>query len=78
MAERYTRLFATEKNLYVSGSPLVLSAGALLKDNQTESVLAQLKIKNISNKIIKAVKVSVINRLKAYCWAIGKWYRCRY
>ncbi len=57
MSERYTRLFALEENLYSEGSPIVISAGALLKDNRTGAVLAQLKIKNISRKVIKAAIV---------------------
>lgn len=57
MSERYTRLFALEENLYSEGSPIVISAGALLKDNRTGAVLAQLKIKNISCKVIKAAVV---------------------
>lgn len=57
MSERYTRLFALEENLYSAGSPVVISAGALLKDNKTGGVLAQLKIKNISSKGIKAAVV---------------------
>ncbi len=59
MSERYTRLFALEENLYSEGSPVVLSAGALLKDNQTGAVLAQLKIKNIGDKRIKAAAVRI-------------------
>ena len=59
MAERYTRLYTAENNLYVEGSPVILSAGALLKDNETGKVLAQLKIKSIAEKRIKAVKVTV-------------------
>lgn len=59
MSERYTRLFALEENLYSEGSPVVVSAGALLKDNQTGTVLAQLKIRNISSKTIKAAAVRV-------------------
>ena len=59
MAERYSRLFTAKTDLYIVGSPVILSAGALLKDNQTDKVLAQLKIKNISNKHIKAAKVSI-------------------
>lgn len=57
MSEKYTRLFALEENLYSEGSPVVISAGALLKDNRTGSVLAQLKIKNISRKTIRAAVV---------------------
>ena len=59
MAERYTRLYTAENDLYVEGSPVILSAGALLKDNETGKVLAHLKIKSIAEKNIKAVKVTV-------------------
>lgn len=59
MSERYTRLFALEENLYSEGSPVVVSAGALLKDNQTGAVLAQLKIKNIGDKRVKAAAVRI-------------------
>lgn len=59
MSERYTRLFTLPENLYVAGSPVVISAGALLKDNQTGRVLAQLKIKSISDRIINAVRIKI-------------------
>ena len=39
MAERYTRLYTLPENLYTEGAPLVIAAGALLKDNQTGKVL---------------------------------------
>ena len=60
MSERYSRLFALPENLYASGSPVVIAAGALLKDNQTGKVIAQLKLRNIGNKAIKAATVSII------------------
>lgn len=59
MSERYTKLFTLPENLYTEGAPVVVSAGALLKDNQTGKVLAQLKIKNITNKAIKAAKIRI-------------------
>lgn len=59
MSERYSKLFALPENLYAAGSPVVIAAGALLKDNQTGKVLAQLKIKNIGTKSIKAAKVNI-------------------
>lgn len=59
MNERYTRLFSLANDLYAEGSPAVISAGALLKDNQTGRALVQLKIKNIDGKAIKAAKVSI-------------------
>ena len=57
MSERYSRLYALPENLYAVGSPVVIAAGTLLKDNQTGKVVAQLKLRSISNRIIKAVKV---------------------
>ena len=60
MTERYTRLWKLPKtDLYETGSPLLLCAGALLKDTQTGKVIAQLKFRNIGEKRIKAVKVSI-------------------
>lgn len=59
MSERYSRLFALSENQYAGGSPVVIAAGALLKDNQTGKVIAQLKLRNISKKAIKAAKVCI-------------------
>ncbi|MBQ9685080.1 MAG: hypothetical protein IJV41_00850 [Oscillospiraceae bacterium] len=60
MAERYTRLYSLPADLYTPGAPLVIAAGALLKDNQTGRVLAQLKMRSISDRVITAVKVLVV------------------
>ena len=57
MSERYTRLFSLSENLYALGSPVLIAAGALLKDNQTGKVLAQLKMRSITGKNIKAATV---------------------
>lgn len=59
MSERYSRLFALPSELYTATSPVVIAAGALLKDNQTDKVLAQLKLRSVSSKTIKAVKVCI-------------------
>lgn len=60
MSERYTKVFSLHNNLYVTGSPVIISAGALLKDNQTGRILAQLKFQNISTSIIKAISVQLM------------------
>ena len=60
MAERYSRLFTLPQNLYNESSPVLIAAGALLKDNVTGAVLAQLKLKSLSEKDIKAVTVGVV------------------
>ena len=59
MSERYTRLFSLQENLYQVDSPVIIRAGALLKDNINGNVLAQLKFENITSKAIKALTVSV-------------------
>lgn len=59
MSERYAKLFALPENLYTEGSPAIILAGNLLKDNQTGKTLIQLKIKSISEKTIKAVTVLI-------------------
>lgn len=59
MSERYSKLFALSENLYSVGAPVVIAAGALQKDNQTGKVFAQLKIRNIQDKSIKATTVKI-------------------
>lgn len=59
MSERYSRLYELPQNLYAVGSPVVIAAGTLLKDNQTGNVVAQLKFHSISDKIVKVVKVKL-------------------
>ena len=60
MTERYTKLFSLQSNLYSEGAPVVIAAGVLLKDNMSNSVLAQLKFLNISNIQIKALTIGII------------------
>jgi hypothetical protein len=57
VSERYTNVFSLPENLYTTGAPVLISAGVLLKDNQTGTVLAQLKIRNISTKKILGIRV---------------------
>ena len=57
MSERYSKVFSLPENLYAEGAPVVIAAGALLKDNQTGRVVAQRKLRNISPKTIKAATV---------------------
>ena len=57
MSERYTRLFSLPENLYQPGSPVMILAGALLKDNQTGGILALMKFKNVGTKPIRGLKV---------------------
>ena len=59
MSERYSRLFSLSENLYAVGSPVVIAAGTLLKDNQTGRIVAQLKLRSISSKTIIGAKVKL-------------------
>lgn len=59
MSERYTRLFSLPENLGLEDCPVVISAGALLKDNVTGNVLVQLKLRNLSPQAVNAVKVKI-------------------
>lgn len=59
MRDRYERLYALPELLYTAGSPVIIEAGALLKDNQYNSAVAQLKFKNISDTVIKAISVRI-------------------
>ena len=61
MSERYKIVFSLPQNLYVEESPVIITAGNILKDNQTNNILVQLKIKNISNNVIKAAKVDIVS-----------------
>ncbi len=60
MSERYTKIFSLPENLHAESSPLVIKAGALLKDNETGSLIGQLKLQNSTNKIIKSTKVKLV------------------
>ena len=57
--ERYTSLYRLPENQYSAGSPVLLEAGALLKDSRTGAVLVQLKMRSVSAKPIRAVMVAV-------------------
>ena len=59
MDERFKRIFTLPPRLYIPGSPIVIAAGALLVDNINNCLIAQLKFKSISNKLIKTVKVEI-------------------
>lgn len=60
MSERYLKLFSLEENLYIPGSPVLIAAGALLKDTQTGRILGQLKLQSISDQSIKAATVALV------------------
>ena len=59
MSERYIKLFSSKENLYAKDSPVVIRAGALLKDSQTGKMIAQLKFQSVSEKTISYLKIAI-------------------
>ena len=59
MPERYTKLYELPSSLYSPGAPVMLRAGALLRDNLSRNVLAQLKLYSLDKRTITAVKVAI-------------------
>ena len=59
MAERFEKLFSLPPNLYSEGSPVIISAGVLLKDKETDRIIAQIKYHSVSVAPIVALKVGV-------------------
>ena len=59
MSGRYSRLYALPERLYTEGAPVIILAGALLKDEQSGRVLAQLKFRSLSTVAIRALKISL-------------------
>ena len=57
--EKFSVLFKSYESVYAQGSPVIISARALIKNNESGKVFVQLKFKNITEKIINAVKVDV-------------------
>lgn len=56
--DRYSTLWRMPENMYSPDSPVIVRAGAILKDNETNSILIQLKIENISDLIIRSLKIN--------------------
>ena len=59
MGVRYSRVYSLPENLYLDGSPVLIAAGALLKDNNTGNILVQLKLRNLYHSYLTACKVSI-------------------
>lgn len=59
MAERYKRIFDLGGARYAEGAPVLICAGAMLQDKLSRSTLVQLKLKNISEQEIAAVKLRI-------------------
>ena len=59
MNERFDRFFYLTSNLYTEGSPVIIESGALLKDKETRAIIGQVKLKSITNKVIKFARIKI-------------------
>lgn len=59
MKNRYKELFRQGKNLFAEKSPVVIDKYVIQQDSQTGRALAQVKLLNVSEKVIIACKISV-------------------
>ena len=59
MAERFQRLYTLEPTQYAEGCPIIIEAGALLKDTESGAVLAQIKMQNIGEQVVSSCKISI-------------------
>lgn len=57
MSERYVKIFSLPNNLYAESAPVLIKAGALLKDTERNRMLVQLKFKSMSEKVITSLSV---------------------
>lgn len=58
MDSRYTEL-SRLSGLYLRGCPIIIEAGAILKDNYQSKVLLQLKFRNLSKDAVRSCKIIV-------------------
>ena len=59
MSERFQELFRLPSSLYSGNCPVLIEVGVLQKDNKTNKVFAQIKLRNLGKKTINAVKISI-------------------
>lgn len=59
MSERFSRLYTFDSKMHQTDAPVIISAGALLKDSVKDAVIAQIKFQNISDKTINNLTVHV-------------------
>ena len=59
MEQRYTRIFALDAMVCTPGAPVLIEAGALLRDSYSGELLCQLKLSSLSEAPIKAVTAEI-------------------
>ena len=59
MAERYEKLYALPGGLFLDGAPVMICAGALLRDTTSGNLIAQLKYYNLGERTIAGLTVAL-------------------
>ena len=59
MADRFTKLYASETIPYIQDMPVLLMAGSLLRDAYSGELITQLRLHSLSIKPIKAITVLI-------------------
>ena len=59
MSNRFETLFRLPNDLYCADSPVIVSAGVLLKDTESKRLVAQLKFRNLSVSELSALRVKL-------------------
>ncbi len=59
MSSRFITIKKDNEAKYYDNGPVAIMASALLKDSETEKILVQIKMKNLSNKVIIGCSVDV-------------------
>lgn len=77
MADRYSKLFELPGGLYTSGSPVLIRAGALLRDSLSQALVCQLKFCNLESRAVRGLTVA-LQMLDNAGRRIGEELTCQY
>ena len=77
MSARYKKLFSLEHRLYASHAPVLIESGALLLEQESDTLLCQLCFRSIQDRPVKAIR-AVVQMLDAQGLPLGKLVEHRY
>ena len=65
MAQRFTKLYELPSGCYAPCAPVMIRAGALLRDNYSKNAVVQLRLYNLDERTIRSAKLAI------YMWDDG-------
>ena len=77
MSTRYKKLFTLEHRLYASHAPVLIESGALLLEQESDTLLCQLCFRSIQDRPVKAIR-AVVQMLDALGQPLGRLVEHRY